>query len=65
MTSMKSDQSIGVWIITVIAVVFGLLIEKLSISDFRFQFYLGGGGGRSLNMAAKSSVPVASGTSGG
>ena len=33
MTYRKSDQSIGIWIITVIAVVFGLLIEKLSISD--------------------------------
>jgi len=28
MTSMKSDQSIGIWIITVIAVVFGLLTIK-------------------------------------
>jgi len=28
MTSMKSDRSIGIWIITVIAVVFGLLTIK-------------------------------------
>ena len=28
MTSMKTDQSIGIWIITVIAVVFGLLTIK-------------------------------------
>jgi len=28
MTSMKSDQSIGIWIITIIAVVFGLLTIK-------------------------------------
>jgi len=30
---MKSDRPIGIWIITVIAVVFGLLIAKLFVSD--------------------------------
>jgi hypothetical protein len=33
------------------------------LRDLDYSFYLGGGGGRSLNMAAKSSIPVALGTS--